>query len=96
MLDNNPLMLLPARARQIAYSAYGLASLSGIGITAYYAALPSLTVPDQVVGGLAVLGALAAPFAALAASNVRPNQAEDPSTAEARALARRDDTDPLG
>lgn len=67
----NPLTLLPARVRQAVYICYGLASLVGVGLTAYYGALPDLTVPGWLTGGLAVLGALAAPISVLAATNVK-------------------------
>ena len=70
----NPLTLLPARARQAIYIVYGLLALAGTGATAYYGALPGLTVPDWVVGGLAVLGALAAPISVLAASNTQQDK----------------------
>lgn len=66
---SNPLILLPARARQAIYIVYGVLSLVAIGVTAYYTALPELAIPDPVVGSLAVLGALAGPFGVLAASN---------------------------
>lgn len=66
---SNPLTLLPARARQAIYITYGVLSLIGVGVTAYYGAVPTLTVPDYVTGGLAVLGALAAPIGVLAATN---------------------------
>ena len=75
MPDPNPLTLLPAKARKIAYGTYGTLSLTGVGVTAYYAAVPSLTVPDAVVGCLAVLGSLAPAFAVLAASNVSADKA---------------------
>ena len=68
-MTTNPLTLLPAKARKAVYITYGALSLAGTGITAYYTALPNLTVPDPVIGGLAVLGALAAPIAVLAGSN---------------------------
>ena len=68
-MQSNPLTLLPAKARQAIYIVYGVLSLIAVGVTAYYGAIPSLTVPDQVTGGLAVLGALAAPIGVLAATN---------------------------
>lgn len=73
-MDHNPLTLLPARARKIVYGIYGGLSLAGVGVAAYYAAVPTLTVPDFVVGGLAVLGSLAPAFTVLATSNIQPDQ----------------------
>lgn len=77
MPTNTMLTQLPPRWRRRIYSTYGLLSLVGVGISAFYGAVPSLTVPDWVTGGLAVLGALAAPIGVLAASNISP----DPATA---------------
>ena len=74
MSDTTPanfLTLLPAKVRRGIYIGYGAVSMVGTGATAYYAALPNLTTPDWVIGGLAVLGALAAPVSVLAASNVQ-------------------------
>jgi hypothetical protein len=73
-MTDNPLTLLPAKARQAIYIGYGSLSLVGIGVTAYYGAIPTLTVPDAVTGGLAVLGALAAPIGVLAATNTTDNK----------------------
>ena len=70
---SNPLTLLPPRARQAIYITYGALSLTGVGVTAYYGAIPALVVPDWVTGGLAVLGALAAPIGVLAATNTTPD-----------------------
>ena len=70
MTNTNPLVLLPAKARKAIYVGYGALSLVAVGVTAYYGAIPTLTVPDPVTGGLAVLGALAAPISVLAASNM--------------------------
>lgn len=72
-MSENPLTLLPAKARQAIYITYGVLALVGVGITAYYGAVPSLVTPDYVTGGLAVLGALAAPIGVLAASNTTPS-----------------------
>lgn len=72
----NPLTLLPARVRQAVYVGYGLLALAGTGAAAYYAALPALTVPDWLTGGLAVLGALAAPVSVLAATNVQQDKTD--------------------
>lgn len=71
MIPDNPLATLPAIARRVIYGLYGLAALAGVGVTAYYAALPDLTAPDWVIGGLAVIGALAAPVSVLAYTNTR-------------------------
>ena len=70
----NPLTLLPAKVRLAIYVAYGCLAIAGIGAAAYYAALPALTVPDWLTGGLAVLGALAAPISILAAGNVQQDK----------------------
>lgn len=78
-MDTSPLTLLPAKARKALYIAYGALSIAGIGVTAYYTALPAMTVPDPVIGGLAVLGALAAPFSVLAGGNVQETQPAPPS-----------------
>ena len=48
-----------------------MVALVGDVVTGSYGALPNLTVPDPVIGGLAVLGALAAPFSVLAGGNVQ-------------------------
>jgi hypothetical protein len=68
------LSFLPAPLRKGIYAGYGLLALAGTAATAYYGAVPSLTVPDWVTGGLAALGALAAPISVLAASNVGRNE----------------------
>ena len=73
-MNTNPLTLLPAKARQVIYTVYGMLALAGTGATAYFAALPHLTMPDQLIGALAVLGALAAPIGVLAAVNVQPSR----------------------
>lgn len=73
MSTSNPLTLLPAKVRQGIYVGYGILSLTGVGVTAYYGAVPALTIPDFVTGGLAVLGALAAPIGVLAATNTTPD-----------------------
>jgi hypothetical protein len=70
----NVLSLLPPQWRRFIYITYGLLALVGTAISAYYGALPTLTVPDWVTGGLAVLGALAAPISVLAATNVRTDK----------------------
>lgn len=77
-MDISPLTLLPAKARKALYIAYGALSIGGIGVTAYYTALPDMAVPDPVIGGLAVLGALAAPFSVLAGGNVQEDQGGAP------------------
>lgn len=66
----NVLTMLPAAIRRAIYTVYGLLALIGTAVTAYYGALPNLTVPPWVSGGLAVLGALAAPISVLAVTNV--------------------------
>jgi hypothetical protein len=47
--------------------------LAATALTAYFGAVPGLTVPHWLTGGLAMLGALAAPVSVLAAANVRPS-----------------------
>jgi hypothetical protein len=84
-VTENVLTLLPPKARKAAYVVYGLLGLAGVGITAYYGAVPGLTVPPQVFGGLAVLGALSPAFSVLAASNVKPPQIETEADAARRA-----------
>ena len=63
---------IPVQVRRGIYSVYAVVSLIGIGINAYYTALPYVKTPDWAVGGLAVLGALAGPVGLLAASNTGP------------------------
>ncbi len=63
---------IPVQVRRGIYSVYAVVSLIGIGINAYYTALPYVQTPDWAVGGLAVLGALAGPVGLLAASNTGP------------------------
>ncbi|GAA3617214.1 hypothetical protein [Microlunatus ginsengisoli] len=67
----NVLTLLPAYWRRVIYIVYGLLALVGTAVSAYYGALPQLDIPYWVTGGLAVLGALAAPISVLAATNVK-------------------------
>ena len=70
---DNVLTLLPAVVRRTIYLAYGLLSLAATALTAYFGAVPGLTVPHWLTGGLAMLGALAAPVSVLAAANIRPS-----------------------
>lgn len=67
----NVLAMFPPGVRRVIYAVYGLLALIGTAMTAYYGALPGLAVPDQLMGGMAALGALAAPMSVLAASNVK-------------------------
>lgn len=72
MQPPNPLILLPPSARRAIYAIYGLLSLASTATMAAYAALPQYEVPVWLVATLAVLGALAGPVGALAASNTAP------------------------
>jgi hypothetical protein len=69
--STNVLIQLPARLRRAIYICYGLLALAGTATTAYFGALPNVAAPEWVTGGLAALGALAAPISVLAATNVR-------------------------
>lgn len=77
-MDNNPLLLLPARARQAVYVVYGTVALSVSGAQVGYASL-SIPNPSWLTVALAVTAFLAVPIGAIAASNVSRNQAEDTS-----------------
>jgi TRAP-type C4-dicarboxylate transport system permease small subunit len=68
---SNVLSLLPPRVRRAIYVVYGLLSLTGTALTAWFGAVPGVTTPYWLMGGLAVLGALAAPISVLAAVNVK-------------------------
>lgn len=68
-MNTNPLTLIPARARLYAYLVFGFAGLIVSSVAVYYTAIHE-AVPVWVGGAAAVLGSLAAPFGALAGSNV--------------------------
>lgn len=76
----NVLILLPAKARQVAYIAFGLASLADGSMLVGYAAA-GFDLPVWLVVATAVVAYLAVPFSALAASNVS-KQRPDPPTFE--------------
>lgn len=69
MLNGN---WLPVQVRRVIYAVYTLAAIAGIGISAFYKALPDVQAPNWVIGGLAALGALAAPVGMLAWNNTTP------------------------
>lgn len=68
-MRDNVLLLLPARARQLAYIAFGLIGLAdGAALVGYAAAAVDL--PVWLVVATAIIAFLSTPFSALAASNV--------------------------
>lgn len=71
MQPSNVLSLLPSSVRRAIYLVYGLLSLATTATMAAYTALPELDVPVWLVAALAVLGALAAPVGAIAASHTQ-------------------------
>lgn len=71
MQPSNVLSLLPSSVRRAIYLVYGLLSLVTTATMAAYTALPEYDVPVWLVAALAVLGALAAPVGAIAASHTQ-------------------------
>lgn len=71
-MDKNPLLLLPARARQAVYILYGIAAL-GISATQVGYASIGIQNPPWLTVTLAVTGFLAVPVGTLAATNVAPD-----------------------
>ncbi len=69
----NVLVLLPAKARQAIYLAYGVVSILASVASAVYAGMPQYTVPEWLTAVLIALGVLATPIGMLAASNVKPS-----------------------
>lgn len=65
----NALTLVPAKVRLWLYVVYGVAALAVSSTAIFYTAVGS-GIPKWVGGAAAVLGGLAAPFGALAGSNV--------------------------
>ena len=72
---NVALSLIPPKVRLAAYLVYGVAGLLVSSVAVYFTATSS-SVPAWVGGAAAVLGSLAAPFGAMAGSNV--NKSPEP------------------
>lgn len=70
-MNDNPLTLLLAKARQTVYITYGVVVI-GVGATQVgYAAVEGLAQPVWLTVALAVVGFLGVPVSALAATNVQ-------------------------
>jgi hypothetical protein len=83
-MQSNVLLLLPARLRQVAYILFGLIALAVGAAQVAYSSI-SLDNPTWLVVSSAVVGFLAIPFSAIAASNVskdRPARVIEPEIGE--------------
>lgn len=74
----NPLQLLPAKVRFVAYAIYGVLALAATAATAWFVAVAQahgedVVLPDWLIGGGAMLVPIGAAFAAVATTNVYRN-----------------------